>query len=573
MKLPYELECYVCEMLFQNIHSYMQHFRDKHRSKICTTFCINCVVFFSSKRLFIEHIEELHSENKAEAERILNVSQEASTSLDFNNVLPYKCRLCSATSTSYKTYKQHRKLVHRIGVSQKKCAECGVLCPGHVALKRHMLAHSTKKVPVSTSTTSPSGKTRCPFCDFKSYARYMSNHFAEFHPNEKLPEFTCETCDKKFNSSVSLARHKISAHNNADVLCDFCGKCFGSTNALRAHIKSHNAEPKKRHMECAICKKFVLMPSFLKHMLDHSRDKPHNCIKCDMEFKSSHALKTHIHSIKGGKICCEICTYLACSKAALNSHMQIHVDETGILVCPICDGKELLVSAMVAHIKESHSKSEMDMYCKSITKEFDCPHCKMVFESQDDLENHRIEVKTCSIGTAHAELMCEFCHLKSDDVHSYVAHRKTHPEAFTKKCRFCDTRFKTINGFAIHEFSHKIDAPYRCDICKRAFESPKALHTHKTLVHKEKPFKCRLCPKRFATVADQSTHETTHENKAYVCDVCDKRYKALQDLKAHIQKEHTTINEYSCPYCSFTSHDKNLLDAHQNVHAIYISYS
>ncbi|XP_072946794.1 uncharacterized protein [Epargyreus clarus] len=126
------------------------------------------------------------------------------------------CTPCNRTFSSIATYQQHMKISKK-HVSENDfkfmCSECGKRFANKTRLKDHV--------------------------DWEHLKNYVH---------------TCQICQKVFKSHTSLYLHKQVVHtkDNAEHLCDHCGKPFPNQAKLRSHITAlHSGEAPYRCSSCA----------------------------------------------------------------------------------------------------------------------------------------------------------------------------------------------------------------------------------------------------------------------------------------------------------------------------------
>jgi len=100
-------------------------------------------------------------------------------------------------------------------------------------------------------------KTRCPDCHKDISVDNFSRHVRETHEKVRKP---CPHCDKEFAMS-NLSRHIRQVHNNESTECPECGKALTISN-LNKHIKSVHKKLKKT---CDICNEEVPYSSISVH--------------------------------------------------------------------------------------------------------------------------------------------------------------------------------------------------------------------------------------------------------------------------------------------------------------------
>ena len=108
--------------------------------------------------------------------------------------------------------------------------------------------------------------------------------------NREKP-FQYPICQKPFNSSSNLCKHKLSHSTEKPFQnCD-CPKAFKSTIELSVHKRGHSGE---KPFRCSNCQKFFNKSQTLsRHKLSHSTEKLFQCCDCQKAFKSSKQVSEH----------------------------------------------------------------------------------------------------------------------------------------------------------------------------------------------------------------------------------------------------------------------------------------
>jgi len=114
-------------------------------------------------------------------------------------------------------------------------------------------------------------KTNCPDCKKDISVDNFSRHVREFHEQVKKP---CPHCERGFSMS-NLSRHIRQVHNNESTECPDCGKALTISN-LNKHIKSVHKKLKKT---CEICNEEVPYSSISVHKRKvHNIGKPMDAV-------------------------------------------------------------------------------------------------------------------------------------------------------------------------------------------------------------------------------------------------------------------------------------------------------
>lgn len=203
-----------------------------------------------------------------------------------------------------------------------ECEICHKICKNVINYRYH------KKTNHSSPEEIDQLHTCCELCGKRIYVTSLPSHMAAMHGKEK-PSFKCDKCEKAFPSEEKLQRH-IEAHFSTTVFkCTECGKGFPTEYYLNEHIESQ-----------------------------HKVEKPFDCDKCPMKFKTKSCLKKHsaVHSEVKAFVCVQ-CGKGYSQKHSLNSHMKIHEDEKlgpNACKCPDCGKCFKNRLCLKAHILRTH---------------------------------------------------------------------------------------------------------------------------------------------------------------------------------------------------------------------------
>jgi len=209
------------------------------------------------------------------------------------------------------------------------------ICGKQVAhLDKHILSNHGEKVECQLcNQTFPVGNlrwhilkehchnkvTECSLCEQKFVTKNaLKNHIKQIHLSETS---TCHICHKEYKDLYHHVKYFHEKIRNYE--CSYCEKKFQAKKLLYNHVQSIHLGEKTN---CPDCKKDISVDNFSRHVREtHERIKK-PCPHCEKEFAMSN-LSRHIR--------------------------QVHNNES--TECPDC-GKALTISNLNKHIKSVHKK-------------------------------------------------------------------------------------------------------------------------------------------------------------------------------------------------------------------------
>ncbi|XP_078361845.1 uncharacterized protein LOC144646175 isoform X2 [Oculina patagonica] len=107
-----------------------------------------------------------------------------------------------------------------------------------------------------------------------------------------LKEYSCDICQKQFDSANSVMRHKRSHTGDRPYICKICGWGFNLSGNLNQHLAIHQ---KVKPFKCVYCGKTFARSNVLKaHVRCHTGERPFQCQLCGSKFIIGHNLKKHM---------------------------------------------------------------------------------------------------------------------------------------------------------------------------------------------------------------------------------------------------------------------------------------
>ncbi|GAB0086895.1 hypothetical protein DMENIID0001_011060 [Sergentomyia squamirostris] len=244
------------------------------------------------------------------------------------------------------------------------------------------------------------GICRDIFSDPESFNAHFVNHTtqAEQAPNTdgdiiraSLSDFTCPTCQQRFDLATSLKEHmqmckmppaqrceclicgeafpdrqsfKDHFHKHAGMKiyeCELCFKAFGDAGTYNRHIVELHAD--RASTICDICGKNVSLQAFAAHRKQHTTNDEWKCKVCPKIFPSIHEYNQHMRTshMNGGDKSpntsttheCTVCKKTFNAQHTLTKHMQLHSNEKKFQ-CDLCGKNFALNGYLKKHLKKVH---------------------------------------------------------------------------------------------------------------------------------------------------------------------------------------------------------------------------
>ncbi|XP_021349969.1 uncharacterized protein LOC110448180 [Mizuhopecten yessoensis] len=198
---------------------------------------------------------------------------------------PFMCRYCNFGFISALSLRRH--LLGHMGLTERKCEECGKEYKKISSYKEHMLQHEMEKAGKQ--------KFMCDICGQAFYLQKQLNNHMRRHGERK---FKCsfDNCHWSFYFSNELESHMRSHTREKPFLCDICGYAAATKNRLLRHSRTHTGE---RKFHCEYCTyKAGTSTHLRRHMRIHIGSKPYKCPYCDYSCNTHENIRKHIVKTK-----------------------------------------------------------------------------------------------------------------------------------------------------------------------------------------------------------------------------------------------------------------------------------
>lgn len=433
--------------------------------------------------------------------------------------------------------------------------------------------------------------------DEEKYEFFNGGHFlTPNEPTTKITElnFTCELCDRMFDTMKNLRSHIKQFHlGKFPYKCDFCYSEFANRGAYDFHIEKHNC-PQDIFLanDSLTLKDFptngappgLLQSSDLdmQNVVSSSKSEneepeTHTCDVCGMAFQSANGLVRHKvrkhnqktkkkYFIKGMKNArCDICNRDFSTQSYLQIHLKLH-EKKG----PNYRGKIFRNKYVHQQMQNGNNITESDVL--DISKEGQEAngdiiemHNPLLLDDDDDEENEIDDIPKA------LKLKINLRNLnRSDSPHSMEVDDDLNDSSINKAL-FSDISLECEQYLLEQQHNDRGNANFDCESCRKSFENKSDLKRYLNSLHsKSMQYKCHLCDSSFCEIDHLTKHLQIHYTSAS-CTICQQMYTDENEIEIH-NEFHDNQANWQCGVCYFVNNEIKSLKEHINEHGNKILY-
>ncbi|XP_042532594.1 zinc finger and BTB domain-containing protein 11 [Dipodomys spectabilis] len=342
-----------------------------------------------------------------------------------------------------------------------KCPLCKKQFQYSASLRAHLIRHTRKDAPSSSSSNSTSNEA--------------SGTSSEKGRTKR--EFICSICGRTLPKLYSLRIHMLKHTGVKPHACQVCGKTFIYKHGLKLHQSLHESQ---KQFQCELCvKSFVTKRSLQEHMSIHTGESKYFCSVCGKSFHRGSGLSKHLKKhqpkpeVRGYH--CTQCEKSFFEARDLRQHMNKHLGVKPFQ-CQFCDKCYSWKKDWYSHVK-SHS----------VTEPYRCNICGKEFYEKALFRRHVKKATHGKKGRAkqNLERVCEQCGRKFTQLREYRRHMNNHEGVKPFECLTCGVAWADARSLKRHVRTHTGERPYVCPVCSEAYIDARTLRKHMTKFHRD----------------------------------------------------------------------------------------
>ncbi|NXK96364.1 ZN142 protein, partial [Formicarius rufipectus] len=396
----------------------------------------------------------------------------------------------------------------------------------------------------------------CPEC--KRCFKKRTHLVEHLHLHFPDPSLQCPNCHKYFTSKSKLKIHMMRETGEKAHRCPLCHYSSVEKNALNRHMASMHEDISNFYSDvysCPVCEeKFRLSQALKEHLKTHKAEpKRLSCFQggCDYCVEDRKEFVRHLkdaHGIKAVECKYHACSLLFGTAEAMEAHRKTHY----AFHCQQCDFICSNKHVFRKHKKQGHPGSE----------QLQCSFCPYITFNPVEFHDH--------VGKMHANEKihkCTECAFATAHKRVLIRHMLLHTGEKPHKCELCDFTCRDVSYLSKHMLTHSNDKNFMCTECGYITKWKHYLNVHMRKHTGDLRYQCNQCAYRCHRADQLSSHKLRHQGKSLICEVCGFACKRKYELQKHMQAKHSQnyqVPIFQCQYCTYQTKYKQALLNHEN---------
>ncbi|KGL77752.1 Zinc finger protein 142, partial [Tinamus guttatus] len=396
----------------------------------------------------------------------------------------------------------------------------------------------------------------CPEC--KRCFKKRTHLVEHLHLHFPDPSLQCPNCHKFFTSKSKLKIHMMRETGEKAHRCPLCHYSSVEKNALNRHMASMHEDISNFYSDvysCPVCEeKFRLSQALKEHLKTHKAEpKRLSCFQggCDYFAEDRKEFIRHLkdaHGIKAVECKYHACSLLFGTAEAMEAHRKTHY----AFHCQQCDFICSNKHVFRKHKKQGHPGSE----------QLQCSFCPYATFNPVEFHDH--------VGKMHANEKihkCTECPFATAHKRVLIRHMLLHTGEKPHKCELCDFTCRDVSYLSKHMLTHSDDKNFMCTECGYITKWKHYLNVHMRKHTGDLRYQCNQCSYRCHRADQLSSHKLRHQGKSLICEVCGFACKRKYELQKHMQAKHSQnyqVPIFQCQYCTYQTKYKQEVLNHEN---------
>ncbi|XP_013413401.1 zinc finger protein 540 isoform X2 [Lingula anatina] len=221
------------------------------------------------------------------------------------------CKHCDYKRAKWRQMSQHLNI--HAEIKPFLCGDCGA----QFHRKYHLLRHQKSQHGIE-----PVNSHKCQHCDKTFFFPSLLKTHMETAHRDTPAEYSCDKCDYKTHVKYYLHKHQAK-HMGKIYKCEHCQYSTAWRKNLKEHSRRHTGE----RLKCELCPYVTVYNKLYRKHVQRHQDALEKlvCDKCGKEFGTAKKLREHekLH-LEVKKFQCTECYHETSSKSALRCHMKKH---------------------------------------------------------------------------------------------------------------------------------------------------------------------------------------------------------------------------------------------------------